>query len=103
MKPNPGKDNKSTNGANNGMIKPPIPFTRPEEDKKSPEDTLKFKLLSTPSKPIDSPTYEVVVNVFSNGTPEEYIKEVIAIDKVCKGQGIYKEAKQKYIMAHCIL
>jgi hypothetical protein len=54
MKPNPGKGNKATNGGNNGMIKPPIPLTRPEEDKKSPEDTLKFKLLSTPSMPKDS-------------------------------------------------
>jgi hypothetical protein len=103
MKPNPGKGNKATNGGNNGMIKPPIPLNRPEEDKKSPEDTLKFKLLSTPSKPKDSPTYEVVVNVFRNGTPEEYIKAVIAIDKVCKGQGIDKEAKQKYVMARRIL
>jgi hypothetical protein len=59
--------------------------------------------LSTPSKPKDSPTYEVVVNVFHNGTPEEYIKAIIAIDKVCKGQGIEKEAKQKYVMAHRIL
>jgi hypothetical protein len=70
MKTNPGKGNKATNGGNNGMIKPPMPLTRPEEDKKSSADTLKFKLLSTPSKPKDSPTYEV----FLNGTPEEYIK-----------------------------
>jgi hypothetical protein len=76
------------------MIKPPIPLTRPEEDKKSPKDTLKFKLLSTPLKPNDSPRYEVVVNVFCNGTPEEYIKAIIVIDKVCKGQGSDKESKQ---------
>jgi hypothetical protein len=50
MKPNPGKGNKATNGDNNSMIQSPIPLTRPEEDKKSPQDTLKFKLLSTPSK-----------------------------------------------------
>jgi hypothetical protein len=47
MKPNPGKGNKATNGGNNDMIKPPTPWTCKEEDKKSPEDTLKFKLLST--------------------------------------------------------
>jgi hypothetical protein len=75
MKTNPGKGNKAINGGNNSMIKPPIPLTLLEEDKKSPEDTLKFKLLSTPSK--HSPTYEVVVNVFCNGTPEEYIKAMI--------------------------
>jgi hypothetical protein len=68
-------------------------LTCPDEDKKSPEDTLKFKSLSTQSKPKDSPTYEVVVNVFCNGTPEEYIKAIIEIDKVCKGQGIDNEDK----------
>jgi hypothetical protein len=77
MKTNPGKGKKATNGGNNGMIKPPIPLNSPEEDKKSPEDTLKFKRLSTPTKPKDSPMYEVVVNVFHNGTPEEYIKAMI--------------------------
>jgi hypothetical protein len=80
MKPNPGRGNKATNGGNNGKIKPPIPLIFPEEDKKSPENTLKFKLLSTPSKAKDSPTYEVVVNVFHNGTQEEYIKAVIEFD-----------------------
>ena len=44
MKPNPGRGNKATNGGNNGKIKPPIPLIFPEEDKKSPEDTLKFEL-----------------------------------------------------------
>ena len=77
MKTNPGKGNKATNGGNNGMIKPPIPLTRPEEDKKSTEDTLKLKQLSTPSKTKDSPMYEVVVNIFHNDTPEEYIKAMI--------------------------
>jgi hypothetical protein len=102
MKPNPRKGNKVTNGGNNGMIKPPIPLTCPEEDKKSPEGTLKFKLLSTPSKPKDSPTYEVVVNVFCNGTPKEYITAISAIDKVCNRQAFDKEAKQKYVMARRI-
>jgi hypothetical protein len=74
MKPNTGKSNKATNRNNNGLIQPPIPLTFPEEDKKSPEDTLKFELLSTRLKPNDSPTYEAVVNVFCNGTPEEYIQ-----------------------------
>jgi hypothetical protein len=77
MKTSPGKGSKATNGGNNGIIKPPIPLTLPEEDKKSPENTLKFKLLSTPLRPKDSPTYEVVVNAFWNGTPEEYIKAMI--------------------------
>jgi hypothetical protein len=57
-------------------------LNHPEEDMKSPEDTLKFELLSTPSKPKDSPPYEAVVNVFHNGTPDGYIKVIIATDKV---------------------
>jgi hypothetical protein len=44
-----------------------------------------------------------MVNVFCNGTPDEYIKAVIAIDKLCKRQGIDKEAKQKHVLAHRIL
>jgi hypothetical protein len=40
---------------------------------------------------------------FCNGTPEEYIKAIIAIDKVCKGQGINKDTKQQYVMARRIL
>jgi hypothetical protein len=45
---------------------------------------LKVELLSTLSKPKDSPTYEAVVNVFYNGTPDGYTKVIIATDKVCK-------------------
>jgi hypothetical protein len=59
-------------------------LTRPEEDKKSPEDSLKFKPLSTQAKTKDSPKYKVVVNVFHNGTPKKYIKVIIATDKVFK-------------------
>jgi hypothetical protein len=60
------------------------PYSFESSIRKSPEDTLKFKLLSTTSKPKNSPTHEVVVNVFHNGTPEEYIKAIIAVEKVCK-------------------
>lgn len=81
-------------------IIPPIPLMRPDESKKKADETLKFKLLSIPSQK-DSPTYEMVVNLFKSGTPEEYIKAVIAIDKVCDGQGI-KDAKEKYVMARRI-
>jgi hypothetical protein len=91
---------KVTSGRNNAAVQPPIPLMRPEELKKNVEDTLKFKLLSIPNKK-DSPTYEMVVNLFKSGTPEEYIKAVIAIDKVCKGQGI-TTAKEKYVMAQRI-
>jgi hypothetical protein len=87
-------------GQGNQAINPPIPLMRAEETKKNAEETLKFKLLSIPTKK-DSPTYEMVVNLFKTGTPEEFIKAVIAIDKVCKGQGI-TTAKEKYVMARRI-
>jgi hypothetical protein len=74
-------------------------LTRPETDKKSPEDTLKFELLSTPSMPKDSPTYEAVGNVFHNGTPDGYIKVIIATDKVCKEGSKYCPVPQKMVMA----
>jgi hypothetical protein len=62
--------------------------------------TLKFKLLSVPGKK-DSPTYEVTVNIFKTGTPEEYIKTLIALDQVCVGQNL-KDAKEKYHGAHSV-
>jgi hypothetical protein len=45
----------------------------------------------------------MVVNQCRTGTPEEYIKAVIAIDQVCKGQGIDKDPTQKHVMARRIL
>jgi hypothetical protein len=74
------------------MTAPPIPLALPEEAKKSAEDTLKFKLLSDLSKKTTSPTYEMVVNQFRTGTLDEHIKAVIAMDQVCKGQGIDKRS-----------
>jgi hypothetical protein len=93
----------STAGGNHVMTVPPIALTRPEESKNSAEETLKFKLFSDLSKKTTSPTYEMVVNQFRAGTPEEYIKTIIAIDQVCKGQGIDKDPTQKYVMARQIL
>jgi hypothetical protein len=59
-------------------------LTLPEEDKTSPEDTLKFEVLSTPSKPKDSPSYEAMVNVFHNGTQRNTFKVIMATDKYVK-------------------
>jgi hypothetical protein len=39
------------------------------------------------------------VNVFKTGTPEEYIKTLIALDQVCVGQNL-KHAKERYTIAH---
>lgn len=101
MKVAPLKANKSSSGKGNAMMTPPIPLARSEDANKGAEDTLKFKLLSNPSQKT-SPTYEQQVHLFRTGTPEEYIKAVIAIDKVCKGQGINNDAKLTYTMARRI-
>lgn len=77
--------------------RPAIPLIADEETTAKTVETMKFKLLSVPGKK-DSPTYEVTVNVFKTGTPEEYIKTLIALDQVCVGQNL-KDAKEKYTMA----
>jgi hypothetical protein len=77
--------------------RPPIPLVPVEESSSKTEESMKFKLLSVPGKK-DSPTYEVTVNIFKTGTPEEYIKTLIALEQVCVGQNL-KDAKEKYTMA----
>jgi hypothetical protein len=77
--------------------RPAIPLIVEEETTSKTVETMKFKLLSVPGKK-DSPTYEVTVNAFKTGTPEEYIKTLIALDQVCVGQNL-KDAKEKYTMA----
>jgi hypothetical protein len=84
-------------GSNQVASRPPIPLIAAEEGKAKTEETMKFKLLSVPGKK-DSPTFEVVVQPFRNGTPEEFIKTLISLDQVCKGQNL-REAKEKYVMA----
>ena len=83
--------------SNQVATRPPIPLIPVEEATAKTVDTMKFKLLSVPGKK-DSPTYEVVVNIFKTGTPEEYIKTLIALDQVCTGQNL-RDAKEKYTMA----
>ena len=79
----------------------PIPLERPEEGKSKSTETMKFKLLSNPSD-ADGPTYEMVVKQFRTGTPEDYIKTIIAINRVLKGQNI-NTGPDQYSMVHRIL
>lgn len=77
--------------------RPPIPLIAEEETTAKTVDTMKFKLLSVPGKK-DSPTYDVNVCAFKRGSPEQFIKTLIALDQVCAGQNL-KDAKEKYTMA----
>jgi hypothetical protein len=82
---------------NQVATRPPIPLICYEEVKAKTEEAMKFKLLSVPGKR-DSPTYEMVLYPFRTGTPEEFIKTLICLDQVCKGQNL-RDAKEKFVMA----
>jgi hypothetical protein len=70
MKVGTSTPKKSPGGSSHALVQPPIPFARTEEAKKGAEETLKFKLLSNPTKK-DSPTsYKMVINLLRTGTPE---------------------------------
>lgn len=87
-------------GASHAAVRPPIPLIQNEETKKKTDEILKFKLFSTPGKK-ESALYECQVFIFWTGTSEEFIKAVMSIEKVCKGQSITK-AKDKYALARRI-
>ena len=80
-------DMKVAAGAGVKMVIPPIPLMRGQESDPKPTEVAKFKLKSIPTD-ANSPTYEFAVKFFKNGTPEEYILTVIALDKIFKGQNI---------------
>jgi hypothetical protein len=81
----------------NLSMSPPIPLSRPEETISNKDDMLKFKLYSNPTDK-DGASYEIKVKKFLTGTPEEYIKTVVALKKVLRGQDIVTGAEQ-YTMA----
>jgi hypothetical protein len=95
----PRKTNNGRSPSMGNMVatRPPIPLIPVEELTSKTDEAMKFKLLSVPGKK-GSPTFEMVMNPFRSGTPEEYIKTLISLDQVCKGQDL-KEAKEKYVMA----
>jgi hypothetical protein len=78
-------------------MSPPIPLCRTEEVKANQDDLLKFKLYSNPNDK-DGASYEIKVKIFRTGTPEEYIKTVIALKKVLRGQDIVT-GQEQYAMA----
>jgi hypothetical protein len=85
-----------------GSLIPVIPLTRPEEIKGEPEDRghIKVNLFSNPTDK-DGPTYEMQVKIFKSGTPEEFIKILIALKKVLKGQNI-TTGQSQYAMARIL-
>ena len=77
-----GRQNKSV-----PRIVPPIPLEKPEKKPLAKGEYHTYKLRANPTE-TTSPTYELSVPFFSNGTCEEYMKFRTNFDKVCKGQNI---------------
>ena len=63
----------------------PIPLERSEHKESAKGDIIRFKLRTTPADD-DSPTYELSVNTFETGTPEELLDFVENVSKVIVGQ-----------------
>ena len=84
-----GYTTKSSNSAKSSKprVVPPIPFERANADNVSKDKLSSFKLRSDPSD-ASSPTYELSVRYFNDGTPEEWLLFLKAVREVLRGQGI---------------
>eukprot|EP00957_Ditylum_brightwellii_P049957 3786777-Ditylum_brightwellii.AAC.1 len=73
---------------NQGNKPQPIPFYMPDDTKKlSPSDYQTYKL-RTNLKDEKSAVYNLVVEYYKVGTPEEWLQIMDAITQVIKGQDI---------------
>jgi hypothetical protein len=77
--------NKSV--SNKRFIVPPIAFERPPSKDPKKDDVVTFKLRYDPESS-QSQNYEVNVVMFKLGSPEEWLKHVVAVKKVIVGQNI---------------
>ena len=82
-------------------VVPAIPFDRVKNENVSKDKYASFKLRSDPTAS-DSPTYEQAVRYFSNGTPEEWILYLNAVQQVLTGQNV-TTGPQKYSMHRRLL
>ncbi len=88
-------------------IPPPIPFERSngkdddESGKARSATRVGFDLRATPADP-NSQTYKISLNVFSDGTPEEWLLHVKDLRKVIYGQNC-TTGPQKFALARRVL
>ena len=68
-------------------VTPAIPLERPEPKEYSSQNFLSNKCYSTPGD-ANSNTYNVSVQYFEEGTPEEWLQLLAAHKRVCQGQNI---------------
>ena len=78
-----------------------IPFDRVNNKNMSKDKYASFKLCSDPTAS-DSPTYEQAVRYFSDGTPEEWLLYLDAVQQVLTGQNV-TTGPQKYSMHRRLL
>ena len=90
-----GSDRKS------GFQPPPIPLKRPDDKELTKEQYMSLKLRSIPDK-TNSPTYELTVAYFDDGTPEEWLKLLKNLKRVFVGQNL-TTATTKYAMTRRLL
>ena len=69
------------------QVVPTIPFERVRSENVSKDKYASFKLRSDPMAS-DSPTYEQAVRYFSDGTPEEWLLYLNAVQQVLTGQNM---------------
>ena len=76
---------------------PPIPLERPVKAEPKKGEYHSYKLRSNPTD-ASSPTYELTVPIFNNGTCEEWLKWMLLVEEVIKGQHV-TSAPGKFIVA----
>ena len=97
----------SVPGAKPNYIPPPIPFERPtaakEEDPSKTKGSTRvgFDLRAVPGNP-NSQTYKLYMDVFSDGTPEEWLLHMKQLDKVLVGQNCLN-GPEKFAMARRVM
>ena len=80
------------------IMVPAIPFDWVADEHLSKDKYVSFKLRSDPTS-ANSPTYELAVRFFSNGTPEEWLLYLKAVEQVLMGQNIMN-GPHRYAMHH---
>jgi hypothetical protein len=80
---------------------PPIPFDRPDKKKPPTDKCVTFKLRSKPTVAA-SPTYELTVEIFKDGTAEDWILFTKNLEKVFVGQN-FTAGADSYAMARRLL
>ena len=65
-----------------------IPFEEPSPDDDDDRKTLSFTLRNDPSQGKNSTTWVRTIQEFENGTPEELLLLLNAMDEICTGQSL---------------